>query len=72
MALEFNKTTVSALISDQARAAFTMRDFSLQNLEKQTSSQILLRSGNFELANVVGMGQRKESMSNTCGDRIGG
>jgi len=40
------------LINQNSQVAFSMRDWGLLNLEKQSSSQILIRSSNFEVSNT--------------------
>lgn len=48
------------LINQNSQVAFSMRDWGLLNLEKQSSSQILIRSSNFEVSNTGP--QHKESI----------
>lgn len=59
--MEMMKTTATIFADKEVNASFTMKEFCILNIEKQSAPQVILRSGNFERDDIP---LRKESLDN--------
>ena len=63
MSCELSRATFNVLqAQNNLSLSFTLKEYCVLNTEKQTAPKMLSRSGNFDMAGLVGFSQRKESI----------